>query len=126
MENKIYEAAEVKRFHDKRNQELNNARQAKVDAAVNKAASWLIRRLRKSDSSCIKVKERCIRRKLGAARWRMWNLEECLREYGYHIAQCTAKEKHWWSRKTTEVRYYLVGYNKDAIDIALGESIGSW
>ena len=128
MENKIYEAAEVKEFHDKRNQKLNNARQAKVDAAVNKAASWLIRRLRKSKGSYIKVKYRCIRRKLGKWWRHMWELEECLREHGYHIDKCTFEESHWWSGKTTEVEYYLVGYNKKDIDFVMNpfSDIGDW
>lgn len=116
-EKKIYEANEVKRIHSERKQKKQEARDAKCDVAVNKVASWITQRLEKSECSYLKIKLSSIRRKLGKWAW-PWNMEECLRAYGYEVRRIRVKEKRWWSYTVVEVDYYVIGYNKEHIDCA--------
>ena len=115
-ENKIYDAEAVKRIHDKRNLEKQEARDAKRDVAVHMLASSITRSLKKSNRSYLQLKSSRIKRKLGRCDY-LWYLEECLREYGYEIRRIRVKEKPWWSRKTIEVNYLLIGYDKGYMDI---------
>ena len=115
-ENKIYDAEEVKRIHDKRNLEKQEARDAKRDVAVHMLASSITRSLKKSNRSYLQLKSSRIKRKLGRCDYLRY-LEECLREYGYEIRRIRVKEKPWWSHKTIEVNYLLIGYDKGYMDI---------